>query len=373
MVELIKEPVWTIEAFFALSCIEDADYESIMSHPQKWGKSKEEMQEIFKDYLTYKEAVLPELLELLNANQVIKKYVQKEKKNPYVILKAATLSLSDPKIRDHIPEYTEEELNKRITVVIITVINELLEIHEFDNKQPIHEVEELIAYLKDLDLNAEWKLLLIEVYVDQKCFYENFTRIAAQMAAIMKKNFGLICKDYDKRLERLAEPENLKMLTSGELGFRLFEEEDEIYHLEISIFRYNTLCFIETDHITGVHFAQIQIGIFFYELVNGKKEDDLSEHQFCTVCKALGDETRFRIIKLILQNKKMYLQALAKEVGLAPATISHHLNSLLQAEVIKVVVAAEKRIVYYELNREMMGQMGEYFVGLAYLDKEDEA
>ena len=53
------------------------------------------------------------------------------------------------------------------------------------------------------------------------------------------------------------------------------------------------------------------------------------------ISKALGDETRLRIFEVIAAQKNLTCSELVKLQGVTPATISHHLKILTDAELIE--------------------------------------
>ena len=67
--------------------------------------------------------------------------------------------------------------------------------------------------------------------------------------------------------------------------------------------------------------------------------------EFVTLFKALADEKRIRIVALI-SARELSVEELAAEVGLAAATVSHHLSVLRQAG-----LAEARREQYYTLYR----------------------
>jgi ArsR family transcriptional regulator len=55
------------------------------------------------------------------------------------------------------------------------------------------------------------------------------------------------------------------------------------------------------------------------------------------ISKALGDETRLRIYEMIASRKNLTCSELVMMQGVAPATISHHLKILTDAELIECI------------------------------------
>lgn len=67
--------------------------------------------------------------------------------------------------------------------------------------------------------------------------------------------------------------------------------------------------------------------------------------------KAISDKRRLDIIKLI-KNESLCGQDLAERIGLSPATISHHMSSLVSAGFINV--DKQNPRVSYSINRDFI-------------------
>lgn len=66
--------------------------------------------------------------------------------------------------------------------------------------------------------------------------------------------------------------------------------------------------------------------------------------------KALADPTKYSVLKL-LRDKSYYNNQIANEIGLTGATISHHMNALVQLELVFVEQQGAK--TYYGFNKNM--------------------
>ena len=64
--------------------------------------------------------------------------------------------------------------------------------------------------------------------------------------------------------------------------------------------------------------------------------------------KALANEERMEIIRLLLKHKVLYAKEIQKHFYLEQSTASHHLSILKKANIIQSVKRG--RFVYYELN-----------------------
>ena len=67
--------------------------------------------------------------------------------------------------------------------------------------------------------------------------------------------------------------------------------------------------------------------------------------------RALGDETRLRILKL-LASKDLYLTEIAQQLELSKPTIKHHLSQLRVAGLVTVVESGQ--VMYYTLRRDRL-------------------
>jgi len=71
--------------------------------------------------------------------------------------------------------------------------------------------------------------------------------------------------------------------------------------------------------------------------------------------RALGDETRLRILRLLVDQDR-YLTELANELELSKPTVSHHLAQLRSAGLVTVV--EEGNLTYYSLRRDRVAEAG---------------
>jgi ArsR family transcriptional regulator len=86
------------------------------------------------------------------------------------------------------------------------------------------------------------------------------------------------------------------------------------------------------------------------------------------ISKALGDETRLRIFEVIAARKNLTCSELVKLQGVTPATISHHLKILTDAELIEC--RKEGQFVY---SRTVPATIAEYTESLAQISNGDRA
>jgi len=78
--------------------------------------------------------------------------------------------------------------------------------------------------------------------------------------------------------------------------------------------------------------------------------------------KALSDEKRFRIIELLLQ-KRYCVKALAIHLEVSESAVSQHLKVLKNVGL--VIGKKESYFMHYEVNRDVLKEMGEYMITLS--------
>ena len=87
------------------------------------------------------------------------------------------------------------------------------------------------------------------------------------------------------------------------------------------------------------------------------------------VLKALGDNTRLKIIKLLLI-KKFCVGALARRLNISESAVSQQLKILREAD----LVIGEKKgyYVHYSVKIDKLKEIGNYISNLENLSKEDD-
>lgn len=84
------------------------------------------------------------------------------------------------------------------------------------------------------------------------------------------------------------------------------------------------------------------------------------------IMKSLGDETRYNLVKLLLQHD-FCVGALAKRLNMSKSAVSQHLKILRNAKIVK----GEKRgyFTHYYVDRELLREIANEIVELSELEK----
>src|SRR5947208_16926304 len=85
----------------------------------------------------------------------------------------------------------------------------------------------------------------------------------------------------------------------------------------------------------------------------GAREPKLDSGQFELISKALADPKRFEMLQRIAASKRAPTCSCIREwLGLAPATVSHHLNELESAGLVSV--QRDGKFAYISLRRDVL-------------------
>jgi len=81
------------------------------------------------------------------------------------------------------------------------------------------------------------------------------------------------------------------------------------------------------------------------------KKTRLTQEQFDAIARAVADPRRFAILRQIAAQPTMGCGALEEHKTISPATISHHIKELTEAELVEV--AREGRCAHLTLRRDV--------------------
>lgn len=210
---------------------------------------------------------------------------------------------------------------------------------ELDNDEKIkmidlfqHADERFDAYV---ELIQRIEKTYLKYYGDVEHYVQSKAKLFSSSGKDDAKNTPIVNYiDVESWSSRSDEPIHLffSIINKGALGMTIIMDES-----------------IRLNVIFGILFEELTA------LLNKRKHD---AELFIEQMKALGEENRFNIMKLLSQ-KPHYLKEIACTVGLTPATVSHHMEQLIKAEL--VYITTEGRKVYYHINDKKIKRLGELF------------
>lgn len=346
--ELKKEFYWAYEATCFIRIYLDGSMDEL--------KKKYETDENYADFLSgpfhnlesYFQAILDEVKPCLNASPLLSYYGQKTEDGTSLLTEIVR---SIP-----MQEFESLTVDAFRIYVFQAIASELSDISNDDAPFIFNAADEippaltslttLLESLSLLSLEDSDKMKLVNLYLNYEKLFVEFKNFVEQMVPLMKKHFSLIEKDIAR-----AENESLSQAYIDEILFNssLISIQTDGCMIVVlpSIFNYNSFSL----HMRADS-RLITVGYLIKPLMDlNRKKQFEKTHQ---LLKALGDPTRLRIMQC-LAKRKMYTQELARELKLTPATISHHLTTLFQAEAITVFVdETNAKKVLYEVNKETL-------------------
>lgn len=354
-----KEPNWIHEV---VACLSDHNFErekEIIENHGKYGMTKDEMTDFFSKYRQYKKLVTNEIMPIYSNFPSLEKYFQMVEFYPH---SKSSLALSivmnfGDKMSTNMDNDT---LDRLMNELLANTIKDLISDNQ-ENEVKVQNLEDILYFLAKANVDDNLQMQIIHLYHNRYEIINKFTEMLSLCVPIFKKHYYIIEDEYKKSLEVFKQIEDLGQFLESLVGMKINSSFD--YEITLGIFFFNQLSLNSKDDKLFYSF-----GMYFLKLVNLKEENKFNDTQIITDLKALAEPTRLKIIGLI-SKKSMYIQELAEVLELTPATISHHINILLNSELVSITVDAEKnRKIYYEANTEKIEKLGDSIKGLVKLE-----
>lgn len=97
------------------------------------------------------------------------------------------------------------------------------------------------------------------------------------------------------------------------------------------------------------------VRLFIYPVARGPGDGPSPTRELTRLFKALGDETRLRILQMLAE-REMYVQEIANRLGVTHVTTIHHLAQLRAAQLTRGVDRGNLK--YYQLRRDSVQEAG---------------
>lgn len=348
---LHENPNWNFEV---AACITEHYLNSedkVIENHSSFGMTKDEMDGFFLKYKNYKKAVLEEILPIFNSYPSIKWLFEPVE---YKVDMDISLGLSIVSYwgKNLTTELDDDFIFRMTNKYISTVISDILNMAN-DNEINIENISDLINTLEDIRIDDDvLKFQLIKLYHNKYQIIRQLWEMINNCVPILKKYYSMIKDDVDVVVKTIGTERDIEKILNIPVDFKLkMESECDLFP---TIFGFNS--FKWELHIEENY---SYIGIYFLKLKNLKENSRFNEDKLISDLKALSDPTRLKIIRVLLK-KEMYLKELAGELGLTSATVSHHINLLLQSDLISLIVGdKDNRKIYYKVNREKLDRIGD--------------
>ncbi len=343
-----SQPNWNLEAIGFIGELTTNRSDMIIENHSIFGKEKDDMVNLFKPYLNYKNKLKDEVIPIYQKYSKLKNIFQMEEKleKEDMDLGITLIQYIEQKYRRPL---SKENIDELIEEFILDKTRKLDE--DFDNKSKIVSLSGLVELLEGVDIEDGEKMLLISIYKNRYEIIEEMQSFTEEVTPIFKKNFYLIEEQYNNSLEDFKKIEDFKAMIEEIVPMKLIMDIEG--NIIFTIFPFGGLYMrYFKDNLW------ISIGIYILILKKWKEEKGFQGAELVSSLKALGDATRLNIITKIAI-RPMYIQELAEELDLTPATISHHINTLLKSGLINIIVEKDTaKKIYYEVNKNKLKDLG---------------
>jgi len=217
-----------------------------------------------------------------------------------------------------------------------------------------------IEKIMNSELDNDEKIKMMDLFQNADERFKSYVNLIKRIEKIYLKYYGNVEHYIRAKVESFsssgkANVKNTPIVNYIDTERWSFRSEEPI-HLYFSIINKGTfgMSIINDESIR----PNMILGILFEELralLNKGKHD---AWLFIEQMKALGEENRFNIMKLLSQ-KPYYLKEIADTIGLTSATVSHHMEQLTKTEL--VYMATKGRKVYYYVNDKKIKKLAELF------------
>ncbi len=210
-----------------------------------------------------------------------------------------------------------------------------------DDKVEKLETNNFIELINKLDITNDAKYNLIYFYVNGEKLFSEIIEGIKPIEEEIKNKIYIIESDLMNSINTLK---NKKIIELNEIfDFNFFKDEEYIITLCALFSNQLTMSKIENDNT-------IYLGYLIYDMLVLKNKSGGEEKRVANILKILSEPTRFKIL-ILLKDRSMYIQEIAKELGLTSATLVHHIELLINNSLVEIVSSEEdKKKIFYRLN-----------------------
>ncbi|WML37322.1 winged helix-turn-helix domain-containing protein [Clostridium sp. OS1-26] len=248
----------------------------------------------------------------------------------YIFMSIAFVLINNKELIYSLDNVTNDQLKS----IILDVYNEAFE----DEKtiDSINTLNNIVEFLKGLDLkeNTKWKLMVI--LNDPKKYYKSLINIIEDNRNAYNEAYKVVEKPLSKLIG-----DYIKYVNSDkcEVLNNIIKNSDNKITI-IPTLSFGTILFeFKNTYFMGLLYDLI-CKEYIYSMGN--------RGELILKLKALSDKSKLEIIALLKAGPKYSLE-IAEALKLTPATVSYHMGSLLECSM--VVVEKKQGKVYYNLNK----------------------
>lgn len=216
-------------------------------------------------------------------------------------------------------------------------------------------VRNIFSYIQKLEMRQEHRELVQDIYLNRDSYVE-------EMAALLDKAIGIL-KEYESSFSIILERwEGYwgNVIDSGEffdiLGDLIGEiEQDEIQVVPCLMQLVSLIILVDGGLLPFKEKFPtcLRMGVLLTRefLMDRSIKEEYQPEEYQKILRVLGDKSKFDIL-MFIKDRPAYGTEIAQHFELTTATVSHHMNQLLQLQLVHVEMR-EKR-VYYQAKKETL-------------------
>lgn len=373
-VVLSEEPFWLLEAVLCLNWSDVLDDGEWVEKGNGWPRAEREA--FLEPYRRYREAMRERLEPVFARFPKLWGYIDRSPRK-----RESLNTRREPVLVEFLPQMRKvleadsalagEEWSRKLNDVFERMLDTAGQ-RSADAPEPeIHGLEDVLRILEGWDANDADKFQYVRLYSEA-------AEVAAQLRSVRRecREAGVSClplvrERYDAWQERMREEDSLSEILLGRVGIKRWDGRVNC-RVWPMVLRFDGIRFQgreirESENAAdaaGDNEVEVHFGIEVFDLLDRKEKAPYDDTQLLARLKAVGDPTRMNILHL-LSERPYYLQELAKELELTPATVSHHMGILITEELIGLLVTGGKKRVYYQVQKETLRDVGRQVERLA--------
>ncbi len=337
------EPNWWYEGVVCLEKRTLAQEEEMLENHERFGFNRQEMEAVFAPLINYKTIVWQETAYLLDRYPHMREYLDAEDDQGSLLRNILPFlqTLFEQK------EAANHEIDQAINLALSSLLTE----QDADDRTIVGDLATVLTAVTRSSLSDRRKLQVINFYNSRYQFVQDMKDMLRSAAAVCSQHASIVKQEIDSCLQELVR--------NNSLIAKLIIDIDTQMTVYASIFGFNAVTLQEVKSDIVIH-----CGIFVDAISRWKELNKFNDAQLISAMKALSDPTRMKILQMLSQ-KRFYLQEIADQLHLTPATISHHIGILGPSEFLIFHVDQTSRKLYYELNRKRLAELGKSLMEMA--------
>ncbi|MDD5904832.1 MAG: metalloregulator ArsR/SmtB family transcription factor [Clostridium sp.] len=232
-----------------------------------------------------------------------------------------------------------------------------------ENFAPI-PTEEVFRIINESSLSQSAKLTLIDAILNAGQYIDLLERTLPPIAARFSELRELWLPLLEPYRQSYPTGSSVKSILDDCFYFHTPTAKQYSMYPSVIDFQEYKLCDSVGDD--NVERCSAIVGVLYPIFVRNSHAKPDGDTEVSRIMSILGEQTRFNIMVDIAKNPT-YGREIANRLGLAPCTVSHHLNLLMGCGLIVSDVAGKK--AYYSINREKLDWFFEAFRRLMYGDE----